>query len=438
MGALDSIVNVVITSTASQVNRAGFGKVLVLDYHTKWSELVREYTELADMVADGFATTDAAYLAVQALFSQSPRPPSVLVGRRQSAPTMRWAVTPVATNSKKYELTVDGQTVSYTSDGSATVAEIIAGLKTAIDALSLAITTSDQTTYLRIVANSAGAFHRVKVSDVALLGLGQDHADPGIAADIAAIQAVDDTWYGIMVTTASAAEVAGLATKVEAIEKLAIQASQDSAIITVAESTPATDCAHVVKAASRLRTAVVYHGDNGEFADAALFGRVFPLDPGSETFAYKTLSGVTPDTLTPTHVVNLKAKNCGWYATLGGVGVTQEGKVASGEWLDVIRGRDWLRTRMQERIVQLLLDNNKVPFTDEGIAQVEAEVRGQLQEGVTAGYLAADPAPTVTSPKASEVSAGNRAARKLPNVRFTATLAGAIQLVDPLQGTITA
>ena len=64
----------------------------------------------------------------------------------------------------------------------------------------------------------------------------------------------------------------------------------------------------------------------------------------------------------------------------------------------------------------------KVPFTDAGIALVETAVRGVLQEGVAVGLLSPDPAPAVTVPKAADVSAEDKAARLLPDVKFTATL----------------
>ena len=68
----------------------------------------------------------------------------------------------------------------------------------------------------------------------------------------------------------------------------------------------------------------------------------------------------------------------------------------------------------------------KVPFTDNGIAAIEGEVRAALKEGVDAGFLAANPAPTVTMPRAAAVTQTNRSLRQLTPGAFSATIAGAI------------
>ena len=43
------------------------------------------------------------------------------------------------------------------------------------------------------------------------------------------------------------------------------------------------------------------------------------------------------------------------------------GKTGGGEWIDVIRFRDWLQNDMQVRVVNLLIVNPKIPYTDNGI-----------------------------------------------------------------------
>jgi len=60
---------------------------------------------------------------------------------------------------------------------------------------------------------------------------------------------------------------------------------------------------------------------------------------------------------------------------------------------------------------------------------VEAEVRAVMVLCVNQGILAADPAPTVSVPRAADVSMIDKAARLLPDVKFEATLAGAIHKV---------
>ena len=83
----------------------------------------------------------------------------------------------------------------------------------------------------------------------------------------------------------------------------------------------------------------------------------------------------------------------------------------------------------------LLAAADKIPYTDAGIAQVESQVRAQLDDGITAGGIAPEPY-TVTVPKAAAAAPADRAARILRNVKFSARLAGAIQKIV-IQGVLT-
>ncbi len=85
---------------------------------------------------------------------------------------------------------------------------------------------------------------------------------------------------------------------------------------------------------------------------------------------------------------------------------------------------------IKNSIIIYLVNNNKVPYTDTGIAMIEAEVRRALDLGVTNNFLAADPEYTVEVPRAAAVPPNDKANRILRNVSFQATLAGAIHFVE--------
>lgn len=437
--ALSDIVSITISTESVLVEQAGFGVPLILanDCPGGFTERVRSYTSLAGLTGDGFAVTDATYLIASKIFSQNPRPPTIMVGRCALKPTQRWALTPVAADSHVYSLKVGDTTVTYTSDASATVAEIIAGLKAAIDALSLAITTSDQTTYLRVVANTAGAFFSLESTETSYLKIAQDHADPGVGTDLAAIALENNTWYGLCSAFNSPAYVDAVSDYAEANKKLYAAQTQDSDVINVASGSDTSTIAYTLKNDSKYRTALIYHPSTKAFADAAWLGRCLPLDPGSETWKFKTLAGVASTTLTATQRTNALAKRCNVYNTVAGVAITEEGKVSGNEWIDVIRFRDWIEARIGEEVFAALAASNKIPFTDEGVAVITGLVRAVLDQGVAVGGLSADPAPTVTAPLVANVSATNKALRNLPDVKFDAVLAGAIHTVA-ITGTISA
>jgi hypothetical protein len=58
-----------------------------------------------------------------------------------------------------------------------------------------------------------------------------------------------------------------------------------------------------------------------------------------------------------------------------------------------------------------------------------------LKDGIRAGGLSSDPAPEVTAPAVADVDSITKAGRILPDVKFTATLAGAIHNLE-ISGTL--
>lgn len=442
---LSDIAEVIITTLTGGITRAGFGMPLILSHKATWVERVRFYTN-ATAVGTDFATTTPEYKDATAIFSQNPRPERIAIGRASLAPTQRYDIKVVSLlNSTKYSFVLNAVQIDFTSDPSATNDEVIAGLQAAAAATATAagFTASVQgamgSTFLRILGNAAGNWVATELLNLNHLSIEQNHADPGVATDLDAIVLEDNSWYCLLTNYNSKAYVAAVAAWVEAHEKLYIVASLDSEIATVAFS-GATDIAKTLNTSAYFRTGLIYHQSSGGFADAAWAGVCLPFDPGSETWKFKTLAGVAATTLTGTWQANIIAKKCNYYYNISGRNITAEGKVSGDEWIDVIRFRDWLKVRIQERLFILLANAKKIPYTDPGIALVESEVRAQLKEGEDAGGLVPGNLLSgdayVTVPKAASVNPADKAARVLRNVNFLHQLAGAIHGIK-VNGTIT-
>lgn len=452
---LSDIVSISITAETAGVSQAGFGTPLILagDCPVGFTERVRTYTDLAGLVTDGFSVNGATYKQATKVVAQNPRPERFMVGRLANKPTQAWDIdlgSAGILNSKKYQLQVVDpagatQTASYTTDGSATEAELWVGLASAFNALTgptVTATSAGSDTHMTLVADAAGTWHGVAVLDPdgqydggVYMSIIRTETDAGMAADLAAIAAASSDWYAVLSPFTSEAVNTAIAVFCEANKKVFLGDVQDSLTVTAAAG--GTDQADDLHDAAYARTGLIYHPDNSAFAAAAWAGRCLPLDPGSETWKFKTLATVPIYPITTTHQVNLEAKQCNYYYRVAGVNITSQGVVAAGEFIDVVRFRDWLEARMSERIFAVLVNQKKVSYTDRGIALIEAEVRAQLKEGIAVGGLTDDPAPTVTVPKASAAVGADRTARLLRNVKFTATLAGAIHKLT-IQGTITA
>lgn len=261
-----------------------------------------------------------------------------------------------------------------------------------------------------------------------------DSGDATVAASLAAIQAEDNSWYGLVVDQAMIDKAEDIAAWVEANKRLAFYWTTDE---NVPDATKNSDIASVLKGKSYDRSVTIWHPTptaGADYPDAAWMGEGFPYNPGSSTWAYKTLSGITADKVSGTQETALQNKNCNYYSEVGGVNITQEGKVASGEWIDIIIGTDWIEARLREAVYGALVNNRKIPYDDSGITIIEGLVKSVLSQAASAGILQADSI-EVTVPKYKDVPQADKLARKLTDIKFTALYQGAIHRTT-INGTI--
>lgn len=175
------------------------------------------------------------------------------------------------------------------------------------------------------------------------------------------------------------------------------------------------------------------------YAALAWMAKCFGYDPGTETWAMKELATVMPSALDTAQKKELEANNTGRFLRYGGCNITIGGNMVAGEWIDVIRFRDWIKNEMQIRVFNVIKVNRKVPFTDAGIAMIEGQMIATLKKGQEVGGIAdteydddgnATPGFTVTVPRALDFTEAERKSRKLTGCRYTARLAGAIHAVE--------
>lgn len=437
--SLSDFVNVSITTVDPGVTQAGFGTVLIFGYHTAWTnELVREYSSLAGLASDGFASTDGngIYRAAQILLQQNPRVQKFKVGRRTTGSTQKLKITPTVQNSSVYSFVVTTpagveHTVTYTSDGSATAAEIIGALETAVEAISgsILIGTND-TTFLTVDAAAANTFYGF--SDfTSNLTFEDVTVDASCSAQLDAIALEDPDFYGIVSASRGNPEITAIAGWTEAAERLFFYSTAQ----TTGKTATTGNIGKSLKDLGYVRSVGRWSENARNYPEAGWAGRLLPYDPGSENWMFKTVAGDTPDTLTETQISNIESNNLNWYRTVAGKNITGLGKSAEGTYVDIVRLRDWTRARIRERVFGLLASQLKVPYTDIGAAMVQAEVESVMQDGQDNGGIARDPKPVVTVPLVADVDAQDKSDRHLPDVQFSYTLTGAVNSVD-VSGTV--
>lgn len=433
--SLDNIVSVSITRATASVTRAGFGTPLIMSSEAKGlaafaAIYAKEYASLAEIAADLFSTTGVTYTMATAIFSQSPKVASVVIGKRSGTlPTMIEKVDLIAAAaaSTVYSLEINGTAFSVTSDLTPTLKEVIDAFTTAINASSVPVTASDDDITLTLTADVAGALFTLELTTPTLLKRQNTTIDPagGVVADLTAIRTSasgNDDWYCVLLDSQGEAEIEALAAHIETLPRIFLAASGDYNI----KTSSSTDVAADLETSAYDRTALIYHPNPHERPDCAWAGKCLPLDPGSETWKFKTLAGVPVTTLLSSERAFIVGKGCNVYELVAGNNITAEGTMASGEFIDNMRFIDFITARIKENVFLALLNASKIPFTDKGVAVIVATVQGVLDTGVAQGGFASDPAPTVEAPLVADVDDSDRADRLLPDVTFGATLAGAI------------
>jgi hypothetical protein len=437
MASLNDIVNVQIALQTASVQRGDFGTPMIVGPLMSFPERVRIYTELDAAIEDDLPPS--ILTAVTDCFSQTPRPRQLKVGRRAVS---KGVVTITPANLTVYTITVVGtspETYTFTSDASATAAEIATGLAGVITAdTNETMTATAVGDTVELVWISQSNLQGVQLG--ANLDWGTISPLAGgtaVSDDLAAIKDADNSWYGLVMSERIDATILSAAEWTEANEKLFITASANSDILTPGIE---TDLVSVLKNTRYYRTAILYHANAAtEYPDAAWAGRVFTIAPGAETWALKQLASVTPNNLSATQRNTVITKGGNLFEFYQSqIALTNPGKTAAGEWIDVIRGRDWLKDLIQTNLAQMLINRNKVPYTDAGIQLCATNLRKSLQQAANQGYLAPDeidsqgvtvPGFVITAPVSADIDPLVKASRIL-TLEFAARLAGAIHVIN--------
>lgn len=247
-----------------------------------------------------------------------------------------------------------------------------------------------------------------------------------LAATPTAINPVDalekyfyNDWYFVILDTGVVADYIAISNVVEA-----------NAVKMVAHMVDDKVDYATLRAEKYDRTIVFYHNDLSQLPHAALIGAVGSKPVGSVTWKFKTLKFVKPQDLSPTEVNDVHSNGAIAYVTKAGIDQTSEGIVASGEYIDVIHGKDWVKLNIEQQVQYLLSTSDKIPYTDAGIALIEGVVKTVLEIAGQNGIIATDGNGkymySITALGRNEVLASDRAQRKYNGLSFTFDLAGAI------------
>jgi hypothetical protein len=445
MSSLDQIVEVNISQQTQAVPQASFSIPLIVGPTMPTSGTINAYTSPQGMLANGYTTSSPEYVYALELFEQPLTPTIFYVGYRAPAVEQVDTITVVtATSGHLYEGMIEGETWSYTASGGDTQSTIATAIASAINALANptwnAVAVGAAVTITSTVPGLA--FTDTQITPDAKYTIASVTPNYGIQDDINGYlaQSNGNAWYGMCACDFTDSDIEQCAALIESLKKIFIAVSSTSAIAT----NSVTDVGSILKGKSYKRTALIYTPEAVEGKDAAWLGGQLPQVPGSNNWAFKTLFGCTPDSLSANQqviligdpVAQVPGKNVNIYQTVGGVNVTQMGTMAGGQFIDLTVGIDWLQSTIQTNIYEQLVESPKIPYTDSGTAVLISAVKAAIDLGVTNGLIDGASPISITAPLVLSVPQNQRANRVAPTISFSCRLAGAFNAVV-VNGTVT-
>lgn len=173
---------------------------------------------------------------------------------------------------------------------------------------------------------------------------------------------------------------------------------------------------------------------------AALVGETAGRAAGSFTYKNLILSGVSPQKLTDAQVEAIHKKGGITFITKAGDNVTSEGKVAGGEYIDIIDGEDYIVQQLAYKTQKVLNSAAKVPYDNNGIALLESVAKDVLQGAYNNGMIITNedgtPGYWVDYALREDTRATDRANRRYIGGQFGFAMTGAIHTVE-VTGSIT-
>ena len=184
------------------------------------------------------------------------------------------------------------------------------------------------------------------------------------------------------------------------------------------------------------RTVLFYCEPTADYPSpaGAFVGATAGLPVGSLPYTNMLLKGIAPQNVTEAELTAIHAKGGLTFVTKAGDNVTTEGKVAGGEYIDIVDAQDYILTNLEYQTQKTLNTSNKIPYDNSGIAQLQSVCENVLKDAYNNGIIASKEDGTadytVSYALREQVSEDDRVARKYVGGQFSFRLQGAVHNVE--------
>lgn len=390
------------------------------------SQTVKTYTLYDDVIDDG--VKGAALKAANAYFSQSPQPDTLVMADASDAFTTVAILlndddTGIADVDAAIATVVGDEVLNATFDGTTWTGTAAGSI------------TADENDPLKYQV--AGRIVFVAGADISV-GYSVVKAE-SFTDVITDIRHQNDSWFMSFTTSRNPTLLTQIADWTEAqLNKMAVLIDDGGAVYSSDPKWPLGGITQYLFDKQFAGSFAITTRVDSNYLDAALAGRCLTMQPGSETWALKTLSGVVADNFTETDYQTITAINGNTFEDYGsGVIVTYPGTCGDGEAIEVVRFCYWLSDYMQKNLATLTINQKKLFYAPSGIELVcknmESSLKtgqdnGGILEGFTDGtdYVRGF---TVTRPTMQQITAAQQIKGNL-SVPFEFYLNHAIKHVD--------
>lgn len=367
------------------VTQQGFGVPIFIGNHRHFLERVRAYNSITSAQED-IPAGSPEYAAVQGFFSANPSPSTILIGRSDSDAELTIPVTE-EDDTISFNLRVNDDVVALISAsvGQGDDAEDVIDLfilqiegDPLLDArVSVAKVGSGAAASMTITPNSTADLFALEN----LTGVHVEYTTTELPAEtLNQVRQENDSFYYITAADHTESFVLGMAAATETLNKIYI--TSVGTVNSLSVQDPPIDIGGKVADADYFRTHVMFHHlADTLFPETHLISKFSTLQPGMTDWEMKQLAGVgiarhptTLQALTYNQKNNLDSKNMSFIEAIGGQNVVRGGKVASGEWIDVMTSRDLLEARLNEAVIQKRLWTDKIPMTNSGIVAIRSVI----------------------------------------------------------------
>lgn len=275
------------------------------------------------------------------------------------------------------------------------------------------------------------------IKKCAIFGVAADMTDANVVKAVKDLRSAYDDWYFLIPVESNPARISALAAwaKSTVLTKAQIIAGEIEAekLLVVQTDSKTIKC-------TLPQTVVCYNYQaDGSYMHAAWVGRVAPNYPKAVSWKWKELCEIAITDLEGPALHELLESNVNTYIRNNKREYMSEGICADGEFVDTVIGRWQIKQSIRQRLTNLHVDNEVIPYDNTGFTLVGAEIIAALNEAVGNGIILSENGVGVFAvdiPKRQDATRDQASRRVMPPIAWRATLRGGVHGVE-VNGLIT-